>query len=1571
MTEHAVVTRIKLDGSDATSTLNSLGSASAKADKTTSKFGATMAKVGGVLAIGSIIKNVASEFANYNQQLALISTQTADFTKSQAQIKDSINEVSQATGEARSEVAKGYYEALSSGVQEADAGKFIADAGKLAKAGITDTQTAVDGLTTVLNSYKLSVEDTSRVSDILVKAQDKGKASVGEMANTLGTVIPVAASAGVNFENMGAAYAVLTARGTNANIVATDTKNIINNLGNSSHSLGREFEKLSGTTFKKFIKDGHSLQEAIQLVHDKTKKPLGKIVDRGSINSFVTLAQSADDFSDSLGTMYNSAGATEKGFEQATNNIKDQFNILSQTTLAQLEHLLNGIMEFGTGVLKAITAIPGPIKQVAVSGGILIGIFKTLNKASNAINLSNFGKDIKTTAVTAEVGRTELAFRKADLAQKQFMTGTSPGRIIAQQKAIQKSTLNTSVMYARSMKSLQNSTKLLNSSKGYALPNQTRDSIRQQVVLYRQQEAAAKKSLANTSINWQRTSSQVTSNATKMQKAGQLAGAGVRGFGSTLSFLAGPYGMLLTLGGAAIFSLISQKKELSETEKMFSEVGKAYKATSDNFANTKLNQIGKGIHDNIKESADKVELELTKMNMSFNKTRGFNGLAKSIKGSTDQAIKYLKQYEKEVKNVVNNNRLGLDKGTFGELTLISQKEAENAEKSIKKIEKLQKKVDEQAAKANGAKKGSKVYEDALAETIKINEKIIKEKQKFIHEETNQLLKGYKTQAKTIGLGSKELKTANKIIADEYKKNGEELRASFVKQRDLAEQSGNVNLVKKIDEQFKNATFTNMRSMAKNLMEVQGETTDALKSLSVDSSGNLGMFVKEMVQGEEKLTKVKLPEKLEGVVKAIEESVPDTLKGLEKQEYVQEMLNNIIGGKELKPELAKKIKEENEKVKTETKDTAKSIQEIQKMLKSAKITELDIKNDSIKYKGQEISKQFQKGINEGISPEVMAERLKTAVDAGFNIDGEGIKLNAKNVTDFYNQGLIEGLTPEQIKTNIQSITDAGFNIDGTAIKFKGGEITNFYNNGIQEGLTSEEIHARVQAITSTGFGVDGTGQIVNSNGQNITQLYKDGLKSGMTSEDILARLNAMISAGFTADGSQVMLNGQNVTKQYNDSIEAGLSPTEIKTKLENAIPDNVDKNVKTDVKTDIKTDDKKGETEQKIKSSLPDNVSKNIGVKVNPNLSVGGMNVQSRISAMIPKTINANVAINLNASSNATAVGSKIANQATNALRAGASGSNSIGSFFGSGFVGGIRAQEGAAYSAGLALGNAAKRGAKDAGDVRSPSREMAKLGRFYVQGFTITVDQGKAAAEKVGSNLGKAVINGTKKAISNVKEEQIMSTNYQKMLGRAMALAVSKAQTKEEKEKIIAYYAELIKAEQEASKYRIAKLKVENARDSKIKKAQTKVDKLQAKYNKAKDKKTKANLKKQLASAKKQLNATTRQANADANIKIRKLEDEQKIKDLQKDLAEKLADEKEKLAEEVAEKEAKAIEEAMAKRGLIAPTIESGSSKIVNISQPMNLNFNIQEVRNFDQLMDAVQRNMVSTLEKYLGGRLT
>ena len=151
------------------------------------------------------------EFQKNILEVATISTQV------EGSMTDFMNRVMAITQEIpvkAPEAAKALYQIVSAGHDGADGINVLEVAARSAIGGMTDTATAADAITTLINAYKLSASDAERVSDQLFTTARLGKTTFGELGQSIAQVAPIAASYGVEMDQVLAAVATLTKSGT-------------------------------------------------------------------------------------------------------------------------------------------------------------------------------------------------------------------------------------------------------------------------------------------------------------------------------------------------------------------------------------------------------------------------------------------------------------------------------------------------------------------------------------------------------------------------------------------------------------------------------------------------------------------------------------------------------------------------------------------------------------------------------------------------------------------------------------------------------------------------------------------------------------------------------------------------------------------------------------------------------------------------------------------------------------------------------------------------------------------------------------------------------------------------------------------------------------------------------------------------------------------------------------------------------------------------------------------------------------------------------------------------------------
>ncbi len=214
----------------------------------------TQAIVRALSTIRNSFKATAAEAIEFQRQLALIRT-IDDSGRSLGQLSDDVRALSDQFNIPLLEAAVGVYQSISN--QVGDAGqslKFTAEAAKFAKATNSQLPDSVDLISGALKSYNLGVEDTDRVSSVFFKTIDLGRITADQLSNAFGRVGPAAAEAGIELEEVGAALAAISVRGSNTPETLTQFRNIITALIKPSDTMKKALREMGFESGESAIK---------------------------------------------------------------------------------------------------------------------------------------------------------------------------------------------------------------------------------------------------------------------------------------------------------------------------------------------------------------------------------------------------------------------------------------------------------------------------------------------------------------------------------------------------------------------------------------------------------------------------------------------------------------------------------------------------------------------------------------------------------------------------------------------------------------------------------------------------------------------------------------------------------------------------------------------------------------------------------------------------------------------------------------------------------------------------------------------------------------------------------------------------------------------------------------------------------------------------------------------------------------------------------------------------------------------------------------------------------------------
>lgn len=133
-------------------------------------------------------------------------------------------------GVSSSKAAEALFFITSAGLRGDEAMQTLEASLKASAVGLGETATIADLATSAMNAYGSDTLGASQATDVLTAAVREGKLSSEDLAGAMGSVLPVASNMGVQFHEVGAAFAAMSRTGTDAASGATQLNAILSGL---------------------------------------------------------------------------------------------------------------------------------------------------------------------------------------------------------------------------------------------------------------------------------------------------------------------------------------------------------------------------------------------------------------------------------------------------------------------------------------------------------------------------------------------------------------------------------------------------------------------------------------------------------------------------------------------------------------------------------------------------------------------------------------------------------------------------------------------------------------------------------------------------------------------------------------------------------------------------------------------------------------------------------------------------------------------------------------------------------------------------------------------------------------------------------------------------------------------------------------------------------------------------------------------------------------------------------------------------------------------------------------------
>ncbi len=217
----------------------SLKSVEKSLDRTSSQIesvGASMSAglTAPILALAGAATKLALDFdAPFDKMQSILGQSTMQTDA----LRDSVLQLAGQTAQSPKELGAALYDIQAAGIRGAAAMDVLKASAEASAIGLGSTKTVASFLAAELNAYGPMALSAAQATSVLIEAARVGRVNIDDLVSSVGAIMPIAAQAGVSFDQVAAAVSAMTRSGLEAGQAATGLRTILQTLEKPSSSV--------------------------------------------------------------------------------------------------------------------------------------------------------------------------------------------------------------------------------------------------------------------------------------------------------------------------------------------------------------------------------------------------------------------------------------------------------------------------------------------------------------------------------------------------------------------------------------------------------------------------------------------------------------------------------------------------------------------------------------------------------------------------------------------------------------------------------------------------------------------------------------------------------------------------------------------------------------------------------------------------------------------------------------------------------------------------------------------------------------------------------------------------------------------------------------------------------------------------------------------------------------------------------------------------------------------------------------------------------------------------------------
>ena len=294
-------------------------------------------------------------------------------------LRESVLKLAGQTAQSPKELGEALYEVEAAGVRGGAAIDVLKASAEAAAIGLGNAKNIASFLSAELNAYGPHALSAAQATSVLIEAARVGRLNIDELVGSVGSIMPIAAQAGVSFDQIAAAVASMTRSGMEAGQATTSLRTVLQTIEKPSASVQKALAMvgLSAASLKEELAS-KGLLATLQTL---------KTAVEGNDEALAQIFPSARTFAGVLSLLGDNSQATERIFQQmagtTTNTLATAFRKAASDDSFQFHQALvkiqTALIRLGNDILPIIVPL---VERFTKTVGDLTDRFERMDAGS-------------------------------------------------------------------------------------------------------------------------------------------------------------------------------------------------------------------------------------------------------------------------------------------------------------------------------------------------------------------------------------------------------------------------------------------------------------------------------------------------------------------------------------------------------------------------------------------------------------------------------------------------------------------------------------------------------------------------------------------------------------------------------------------------------------------------------------------------------------------------------------------------------------------------------------------------------------------------------------------------------------------------------------------------------------------------------------------------------------------------------------------------------------------------------------------------------------------------------------